>query len=152
MSVGLSEYITNTMIFLKKSIPTDFRQYSDSPTDEKEVHTMGVYRLENGEFSRVGEWLGDMVPAEIFETTSVHAPMNRIGFVLDDDIDDTFFIYCRAAADSEYLPGVRWVFDVPCGADAYDTVLIGDSLPDYLVMMEKLQPLIKRAREVAAEV
>ena len=115
---------------------------------------MAVYKFNGGAFQRVGEDLGEMVPAHLLSSTELHGVMSEAGFLLSDDIDDAVSIYRRApvAGGVHYLPGVRWVFDVSVDGEAIDSVLVGDSLPDYLALLGLLQPLITRRRELAAEV
>lgn len=115
---------------------------------------MAVYKFNNGEFQRVGEDLGELVPAHLLSSTELHGVMINAGFWLSDDIDGTVSIYRRAPAGGgvHYLPGVRWVFDVSVDGEALDSVLVGDSLPDYLALLGLLQPLIARRRELAVEV
>ncbi len=115
---------------------------------------MAVYKFNSGALQRVGEDLGELVPAYLVDTPELHAAMMAVGFLLSDDIDGAVLIYRRAPAVSgvHYLPGVRWVFDVSVDGEAIDWVLVGDSLPDYLALLALLQPVIARRREIVAEV
>lgn len=115
---------------------------------------MAVYKFNGGAFQRVGEDLGEMVPAHLLEAAEVQRGMAAVGFWLSDAIGDSVSIYRRApvAGGVHYLPGVRWVFDVSVDGEAIDSVLVGDSLPDYLALLGLLQPLIARRRELAVEV
>lgn len=115
---------------------------------------MAVYKFNGGVFQRVGEDLGDLVPAHLLDAAELHVMMMGIGFLLSDDIGGVVMTYRRAPAGGgvHYLPGVRWVFDVSVDGEAIDWVLVGDSLPDYLALLGLLQPVITRRRELAAEV
>lgn len=115
---------------------------------------MAVYKFNGGAFQRVGEDLGELVPAHLLETAERQRAMGTVGFWLSDTVCDSVAIYRRAPAAGgvHYLPGVSWVFDVSVDGEAIDWVLVGDSLPDYLALLGLLQPLIARRRELAAEV
>lgn len=115
---------------------------------------MAVYKFNGGAFQRVGDDLGEMVKAHLLGSAEVQRAMDAIGFWLSDAIGDSVLIFRRAPATGgvHYLPGVRWVFDVSVDGEAIDSVLVGDSLPDYLALLGLLQPLITRRRELAAEV
>lgn len=154
MSVGLSEYITNTLFLLNKSVPTDFRQYSDNPTIEKEVHGMGVYKIENSELVRVAETIEELVRPDWADWDEHDEFMHYLGFVTHDEVVGVYKLMRREnlnRPDGE-LPGVRWLFDLDVDGSSIDYIMVGDDLPGFLRTLELVEPLVRRADRHGAEV
>lgn len=104
---------------------------------------MAVYRVEKGEWSKVAADLIGLI--EWADDQDLPAALKPHGFTCWDDVDGVYEVYRRhdEATDGP-LAGVRYVFSVSTDGEMVEDILVGDWLPDFLHVSERLEVLVRR--------
>ncbi|MFJ3259860.1 hypothetical protein ACIPK7_06360 [Pseudomonas sp. NPDC086581] len=114
---------------------------------------MAVYEVKQAELVRVAEQIDEVFHADWDKCGSVENALLKAGFIPHDEVSSAYIVFRRLGPglrERKDLPGTAyvWVLDELC---SMDIVLAGDSLPDYLMMMRLLEPVVRRAKALEKE-
>lgn len=115
---------------------------------------MAVYLLKQAELVRIADQIDEVFKADWDFCGSLENALRLAGFSPHDAVPGAYRVFRRLGNDLEKrkaLPDIAyvWILDELC---SMDIVLATDSLPDYLVMRQMMEPVVRRAREIEEEV
>lgn len=116
---------------------------------------MAVYVVEKGELVKKGETIEEMVRTDWAEWEDYENGFlgDLLKFRRYDEEYNVYRLYRRENIDrpTGELPGVRYIFDVNIDDSNMDSILVNDSLPDFLAVLRMLEPLANRQARLDAE-
>ncbi|AQZ96643.1 hypothetical protein ACFSB1_11190 [Halopseudomonas phragmitis] len=104
---------------------------------------MAVYRVEKGEWTKVAVDLAELI--EWPDGADMDAVLNGEEFYRWDGVSNVYDVYQRIspATDGPFA-GVRYLFTLLGEGDLAEDILVGEWLPDYLHVLERLEVLQRR--------
>ncbi|WP_110641040.1 hypothetical protein [Salinicola sp. CPA57] len=111
---------------------------------------MSVYHIENGGLVKIAETINDWVPSDGSQAVAWH----RVGFEEVEENEGAFTWYeaSELVDDAPQLDAYLFAFAVEAGSDLSRwVVLVRDSLPEFLLVMKMLEPLLTRANYLQVE-
>ncbi|WP_314407377.1 hypothetical protein [Pseudomonas kuykendallii] len=116
---------------------------------------MAIYTLKGGVYSKVAEDISEMLPVEMVAWEDWDALMRQLGFIRYDEVSGGYRLWMRTHGSMERhdktMLGCKYMFDVDLDEETLNLVLVDDNLPDFLMMMRELQPLVLRGEALERE-
>lgn len=118
---------------------------------------MAIYTFKQGEFSKLADRIEEVLKGRIVKWNSFSELFDRLGFYHRDDVAEVYDLFHRRALESSqqklqsWMPTIHWAFVVTTSDEGVDLILVEDSLPDYLGVLNQLRPLIERRQQLLAE-
>lgn len=118
---------------------------------------MAIYTFKQGAFFKTADSVEEILKSRIVKWDTLGELFEQFWFFHHDDVDGVYDLYRRRAFESPrqklqgWMPDIQWVFVVMTGEEGIDLILVEDSLPDYLGVLQQLQPLVDRVRQRKAE-
>ncbi|MNF86813.1 hypothetical protein D3C84_692620 [compost metagenome] len=119
---------------------------------------MAIYTFKQGVFSKIADSVEEILKSRIVKWNTFGELFEQFRFFHHDDVAGVYDTYHRRTFESPqqrlqgWMPAIQWVFVVMTSDEGVDLILVEDSLPDYLGVLQQLRPLVERVRQRRAEV